>query len=155
LDEQVYWTKTLADVRVGSADQVRAELKKSRTRLNWRVQFAPEALDQLRRLKKHFANAGAPMTAERYVDSIVDFCTKLQTFPARGSHVTICCHRTSRVPHFRKRAIFAYLLEAEAVAIGNVFYGDQDYEATLARDEDQQSTLIGGDDSCRSERNHR
>lgn len=60
------------------------------------------------------------MTAERYVDSIVDFCMKLQTFPARGSHVTICCHRTSRVPHFRKRAIIAYLLEAEAVSIGNV-----------------------------------
>jgi plasmid stabilization system protein ParE len=52
--------------------------------MNRRVQFAPEALDQLRRLEKRIADAGAPMTAERYVDSIVDFCMMLQTFPARG-----------------------------------------------------------------------
>jgi plasmid stabilization system protein ParE len=50
--------------------------------MNRRVQFAPEALDQLRRLEKRIADAGAPMTAERYVDPIVDFCMMLQTFPA-------------------------------------------------------------------------
>jgi hypothetical protein len=33
--------------------------------MNRRVQFAPEALDQLRRLEKRIADAGAPMTAER------------------------------------------------------------------------------------------
>jgi len=59
--------------------------------MNWRVQFAPEALDQLRSLEKRIANIGAPITAERYVDSIVDFCAKLQHSPHGVSHAMICC----------------------------------------------------------------
>ncbi|WP_244206972.1 type II toxin-antitoxin system RelE/ParE family toxin [Caballeronia pedi] len=69
--------------------------------MNWRVQFAPEALEQLRKLEKRIVNAGAPITAELYVDSVVDFCMKLQTFPARG---VACDDLLSglRVTHFRK-----------------------------------------------------
>jgi hypothetical protein len=42
-----------------------------------------------------------------------------------------------RVTHFRKRAIIAYTLDAEVVAMVGVFYGGQDYEAALNPDEDQ------------------
>ncbi|BCQ28774.1 type II toxin-antitoxin system RelE/ParE family toxin (plasmid) [Caballeronia sp. NK8] len=104
--------------------------------MNWHVQFAPEALDQLRRLEKRIANAGAPLTAERYVDSIVDFCMKLQTFPARGVARDDLLPGL-RVTHFRKRAIIAYTLDPEVVSIVGVFYGGQDYEAALIPDEDQ------------------
>ena len=104
--------------------------------MNWRVQFAPEALDQLQSLDKRIANAGAPMTAERYVDSIVDFCMKLQTFPARGV-IRDDLLPGLRVTHFRKRTIIAYTLETEVVSIVGVFYGGQDYEAALTPDEDQ------------------
>jgi len=103
--------------------------------MNWRVQFAPEALDQLRRLEKRIANAGAPMAAERYVDSIVDFCMKLETFAARGVARDDLLPGL-RITHFRKRAIIAYTLEPEVVSIVGVFYGGQDYEAALAPDDE-------------------
>lgn len=45
------------------------------------VRFTPEAQQQLDDLEIHFAEAGSPIAAARYVDSIVDFCEKLQTFP--------------------------------------------------------------------------
>ncbi|GAB5097877.1 type II toxin-antitoxin system RelE/ParE family toxin [Caballeronia sp. HLA56] len=104
--------------------------------MSWRIQFAPEALDQLRRLEARIANAGAPMTAERYVDSIVDFCMTLQTFPARGVERDDLLPGL-RITHFRKRSIIAYTLEADAVSIVGAFYGGQDYEAALLSDDDQ------------------
>lgn len=103
--------------------------------MNWRVQFAPEALDQLQRLEKRIADSGAGITAERYVDSIVDFCMKLQTFPVRGVARDDLLPGL-RVTHFRKRAIIAYTLDSERVSIVGVFYGGQDYEAALTPDDD-------------------
>ncbi|MDR5809197.1 type II toxin-antitoxin system RelE/ParE family toxin [Caballeronia sp. LZ019] len=97
----------------------------------WRVQFAPEALDQLRRLEKRIAYAGAPITAERYVDSIVDFCMQLETFAARGVARDDLLPGL-RITHFRKHTIIAYALKTEVVSIVGVFYGGQDYEAALA-----------------------
>jgi plasmid stabilization system protein ParE len=99
--------------------------------MNWRVQFAPEALAQLQALEQRIAEAGAPLTAERYVDSIVDFCMKLQTFAARGVARDDLLPGL-RITHFRKRTIIAYLLDREVVFIVGVFYGGQDYEAALA-----------------------
>ncbi|MDR5776473.1 MULTISPECIES: type II toxin-antitoxin system RelE/ParE family toxin [unclassified Caballeronia] len=99
--------------------------------MNWRVQFAPEALNQLRRLEKRIANSGAPIAAARYVDSIVDFCMKLDTFAARGVARDDLLPGL-RITHFRKRAIIAYTLETDAVSILGIFYGGQDYEAALA-----------------------
>ncbi|OYD60036.1 UNVERIFIED_ORG: plasmid stabilization system protein ParE [Burkholderia sp. CF145] len=99
--------------------------------MNWRVQFAPEALVQLQALEQRIAEAGAPLAAERYVDSIVDFCMKLQTFAARGVARDDLLPGL-RITHFRKRTIIAYLLDREVVFIVGVFYGGQDYEAALA-----------------------
>ena len=104
--------------------------------MNWRIQFAPEALDQLRRLEARIANAGAPITAERYVDSIVDFCMTLQTFPARGVARDDLLPGL-RVTHFRKRSIIAYTVETDVVSIIGVFYGGQDFEAALTSDDEQ------------------
>ncbi|WP_081868158.1 type II toxin-antitoxin system RelE/ParE family toxin [Caballeronia glathei] len=75
--------------------------------MTWRVQFAPEALDQLRSLEQRIANAGAPLTAEQYVDSIVGFCVTLQNFPARGVARDDLLPGL-RITHFRKRSIIAY-----------------------------------------------
>ncbi|SKD05450.1 Plasmid stabilization system protein ParE [Burkholderia sp. CF099] len=99
--------------------------------MNWRVQFAPEALVQLRALEQRIADAGAPLAAERYVDSIVDLCMKLQTFAARGVARDDLLPGL-RITHFRKRTIIAYLLDREVVSIVGVFYGGQDYETALA-----------------------
>jgi plasmid stabilization system protein ParE len=61
---------------------------------------------------------------------------KLQTFPARGVARDDLLPGL-RVTHFRKRAIIAYTLEMDVVSIVGVFYGGQDYEATLAPEDDQ------------------
>jgi len=74
------------------------------------------------------------MTAERHVDSIVDFCIKLQTFPARGVARDMS---GLRVAHSHKRTIIACTLETEVVSIVGVFYGGQVYEAALTPDLDQ------------------
>ncbi|APA88865.1 type II toxin-antitoxin system RelE/ParE family toxin [Paraburkholderia sprentiae WSM5005] len=101
--------------------------------MNWRVKFAPEALAQLQALEQRIAEAGAPLAAERYVDAIVDFCMKLQTFAARGVARDDLLPGL-RITHFRKRTIIAYLLDSEAVSIVGVFHGGQDYEAALGSD---------------------
>jgi plasmid stabilization system protein ParE len=45
------------------------------------VHFTPEALDQLDKLEVDISGAASPAIAARYVDSIVDYCENLQTFP--------------------------------------------------------------------------
>lgn len=49
------------------------------------VHFTPEALQQLDELEAHIAGVGSPIVAARYVDSIVDYCENLHTFPHRGT----------------------------------------------------------------------
>ncbi|WP_430231577.1 type II toxin-antitoxin system RelE/ParE family toxin [Paraburkholderia tropica] len=99
------------------------------------VQFAPEALAQLVDLEQRIADAGAPISGARYVDAIVDYCMKLQTFPERGVARDDLIQGL-RITHFRKRAIIAYLVDSATVSIVGVYYGGQDYE----------SALIPGDD---------
>jgi toxin ParE1/3/4 len=103
--------------------------------MNWRVQFAPEALAQLKALEQRIAEAGAPLAGERYVDAIVDYCMTLQTFAVRGVARDDLMPGL-RVTHFRKRAIIAYLLESEVVSVVGVFYGGQDYEAAFGADDE-------------------
>jgi len=75
------------------------------------------------------------MAAERYVDSIVDVCMKLETFAARGVARDDLLPGL-RITHLRGRAIIAYTLETEVVSIVGVFYGGQNYEAALAPDDE-------------------
>jgi toxin ParE1/3/4 len=103
--------------------------------MTWRIQFAPEALAQLIDLEQRIADAGAPVTGARYVDAIVDYCMKLQTFPERGVARDDLMPGL-RIMHFRKRAIIAYLTDDATVSIVGVFYGGQDYESALSPDED-------------------
>jgi toxin ParE1/3/4 len=103
--------------------------------MNWNAQFAPEALAQLQALEERIAEAGAPITAERYVDAIVDFCMNLQTFAARGVAREDLLPGL-RITHFRKRVIIAYALDDVVVSIVGVFYGGQDYETALGSEEE-------------------
>ncbi|MFM0197526.1 type II toxin-antitoxin system RelE/ParE family toxin [Paraburkholderia strydomiana] len=52
--------------------------------MTYRVQFAPEARDQLKDIERFISEAGSPVTAAQYVDAIISFCLRLQTFPERG-----------------------------------------------------------------------
>jgi toxin ParE1/3/4 len=82
----------------------------------------PEALDQLEDTERFISKAGSPVRAAQYVDAIVSFCLRLQTFPERG------------VPRdeYRQRAVIACLVDPAVVSIVGVFYGGQAWEPSFA-----------------------
>lgn len=97
----------------------------------YRVTFAPEARDQLASLYRYIAgSAASPAVAARYTEAIVTYCEQLQTFPHRGIQRDDI-RPGLRVTHYRKRAVIAFVVDADNVSILGVFYGGQDYEATL------------------------
>ena len=98
--------------------------------MTYRVQFAPEARDQPEDIERFIIDAGSPVTAARYVDAIVNFCLRLQTFPERGVPRDDLLPGL-RVTHYRQRAVIAYLLDPEVVSIVGVFYGGQAWEPSF------------------------
>lgn len=102
---------------------------------HYRVGFAPEVRDKLDELEARIAAAGAPSTAARYVDAIVDFCESLAAFPWRG------VPRDDLLPglrttHYRKRTVIAYQVNGRNVSIVGLYYGGQDYEAQFGEQPD-------------------
>ncbi|CAB3774529.1 type II toxin-antitoxin system RelE/ParE family toxin [Paraburkholderia humisilvae] len=75
--------------------------------------------------------AGSPVTAVRFVDAIVNFCLRLQTFPERGVPRDDLLSGV-RVTHYRQRVVIAYLVDPEMVSIVGVFYGGQAREPSFA-----------------------
>lgn len=100
--------------------------------MSYRVQFAPEALDQLDAIEDYIARAGSTITATRYVDAIVGYCESLATFPLRGSRRDDLVPGL-RITNYRGEVVFAFLVDADAqtVSIAGVFYGGRDYDALM------------------------
>lgn len=99
------------------------------------VHFTPEAQQQLDELETHIADAGSPIAAARYVDSIVDHCENLQTFPQRGTRRDDL-RPGLRTLGFRRRVTILFEVANDTVNIIGVYYGGQDYEAAI-RDGDE------------------
>ena len=99
------------------------------------VRFTPEALNQLDELETHIAGVGSPTVAARYVDSIVDYCENLQTFPHRGTRRDDI-RPGLRTLGYRRRVTIAFEVADATVNIIGVIYGGQDYEAALRDDEE-------------------
>lgn len=96
----------------------------------YRVEFAPEAQEQLAVLYRYIATAASPEVAQRYTDAIVSYCEELQTFPLRGTQRDDI-RPGLRITHYRKRAVIAFAVAAKRVSILGVFYGGQDFETAL------------------------
>lgn len=106
---------------------------------HYRVAFAPEVrdkLDELDELEARIAAAGAPATAMRYIDAIVDFCESLATFPWRGVPRDDLLPGL-RMTHYRKRTLIAYQVNGRIVSILGLYYGGQDYEAQFGEPPEQ------------------
>jgi toxin ParE1/3/4 len=103
---------------------------------SYRVVFAPEARDQLAELEAKIAAAGTPQTAVKYVNAIVTFCEQLESFPFRGVPRDDLLPGL-RVTHYRGRAVIAYRVTGETVAVLGVYYGGQDYPASIQPDLDE------------------
>lgn len=94
------------------------------------VHLSSKALHQLDELEAHIAEAGSPLTARRFIDSIVDYCESFRSFPERGTRRN-GLPQAIRMVGYRRRVTIAFEVTKDAVIIHGVYYGGQDYEADL------------------------
>ena len=99
-----------------------------------RIVFSPEAETQLLDIFQYIAEAASPETAERFTASVVDFCEALQLFPERGTRRDDL-RPGLRTVGFKRSVTIAFFVGAETVTIIGVFYGGQDVEAVLSRED--------------------
>jgi plasmid stabilization system protein ParE len=105
--------------------------------MNYRVVFSLEAEEQLVALYRYIADAASSEIAERYTESIVNYCDSLKTAPHRGK-MRDDIRPGLRVTNYKKRTLIAYAVDENLldkheglVSILGVFYGGQDYEKFL------------------------
>jgi toxin ParE1/3/4 len=101
----------------------------------YKVNFSPEAEEQLAALYRYLATEASPNIAERYTDAIVTYCEGLTTFPLRGN-----CRDDIRpglrIINYRRRTAVAFEVSDEQVSIIGIFHGGRDYETILRPDND-------------------
>lgn len=91
---------------------------------------SPEVLEQLAELYQYVAEAASPDVAAQYTEAIVGYCESLCTFPLRGTQRDDV-RPGLRITNYKKRAVIAFGVDTEVVAIIGVFYGGQDFEMVL------------------------
>ena len=99
----------------------------------YRVDYAPEASDQLEALFIYIAERSSLRIAQRYTDAVVATCEGLALFPLRG--VPRDDIRPGlRLTHHKGRTVIAYAVDADALTVSviGVFYGGQDHEGALS-----------------------
>jgi toxin ParE1/3/4 len=94
------------------------------------VVYSALAGQQLRELRRYIETRSGEDRANAFVDSIIDYCNGLTTFPERGRKRNDLLPGL-RVVGFRWRAIVAFTIESDAVVIQGVFYGGQDFESAF------------------------
>ena len=95
------------------------------------VEILPEAGEQLRDLEDYIASAATPAIASGFVTEIVDACSRLDTFPNRGTPRDDVRKGIRTIP-FRRRTTIAYVVEDARVVILGIYYGGQDWESRLS-----------------------
>jgi toxin ParE1/3/4 len=94
------------------------------------VIFTPLAERQLDKLHAYITDQANVERADGYIKRIVEFCQGLTTFPLRGTSRDDIVPGL-RVTGFERRVVIAFLVTQDVVLIEGVFYGGQDFEATL------------------------
>ena len=94
------------------------------------VTFSRRALEQFLELEIYVAEASYSTRAERFIDSLIDHCEQLSTFPHRGV-VRNDIRPGLRVTHYRKRTVIAFVVLENRVEILGIFHGGRDYAAIL------------------------
>lgn len=105
--------------------------------MNYKVNFAPEAEQQLDDLLFYIAkNGGGQHIAEAYIGGIHQFCMNLANFPNRGKRRKSADIPNLRTLPYKGRAVIAFTVDeaTELVNILEVYYGGQDYESYLGID---------------------
>lgn len=93
------------------------------------VRYRPEAVADLEDIFYYIARSGAGgSVAERYLRRITDRCDRIGETPHAG-RVRDDLRPGLRTVPFERTVVIAYMVEADAVRIVNVFYGGRDFEA--------------------------
>lgn len=98
--------------------------------MSHRVEFSPEAQDDLDELFFWLADAASLEVARRYTTRIHVYCEALTTFPNRGS-LRDDIRPGLRLVGFEKRVLIAFYVGDTAVTIMRVLYGGRDIEEHL------------------------
>ena len=97
---------------------------------SFRVIFQPEAIEQLEALEDYIAAEASPAIAAQYSDAIIESCNALRDFPHRGTLREDIRPGLRTISH-RGRTIIVFSVGNERVDIIGIFYGGQNWEATL------------------------
>lgn len=112
--------------------------------MSYSVVFSPEVLAQLDALEDYISDVGSPPVAARFIDNLVSYCESLALFPLRGVRRDDLL-KDLRITHYRRSTIIAFWVRPDfkTVSIMGVFYGGQDYAASLHADENEHPTRTG------------
>ncbi len=99
------------------------------------VRFAPEALDDLRRLYDHIARDAGAARAENFTDRIIAHCLRLELFPRRA-RCRDDLRPGLRLTTFRRRVTIAFHIAEQTVVIDRILYGGRDLPGLFGKDED-------------------
>ncbi len=103
-----------------------------------RINFSPEARQQLHRIDEWITEKSSPDAARRFVSAILDHVDGILMFPLAG-RARDDVRPGMRTTTFEKRTLVAYEVDESSgelvVNILGVFHGGQDWEAALSADE--------------------
>lgn len=95
--------------------------------MNFEVVFTPEAQGDLLELYDYIAAHGGPERAMAYIARIEKACASLRTIPERGT-LREDLRPGLRVMGFERRALIAFRVRLNTVAILRILYGGRSLE---------------------------
>jgi toxin ParE1/3/4 len=99
-----------------------------------RINYSPEAQQQLHALDDWITETASPDVAQRFVSAILDFIDGILDFP-RAGRARDDVRPGMRTTTFKKRTLIAYVVDESSgelvVNVLGVFHGGQDWEGAV------------------------
>jgi plasmid stabilization system protein ParE len=104
-----------------------------------RINYTPQALQQLNELHDWMTKAASSETARRFVSAILNHIDGILIFPLAG-RARDDVRPGMRTSTFKKKTLVVYVVDESSdelvVTVLGVFHGGQDWEAALGEDQD-------------------
>ena len=102
--------------------------------MKYRVEFAPEAREDLRQLYIYIADHAGPDRAMAYMERIEAYCRGFAAFPERGIRREDVFPGL-RIVGFERRVSIAFSVSPGVVTFYRVFYGGRDLSSIFSEGE--------------------
>ena len=96
----------------------------------YKVEFSPEALTDLRNLYDWIADAAGATTALGYIERLETYCQGMRHAAERG-HTRNDIRKGLRIVGFEKRVTIAFSVKSDRVTILRLFYGGRNWEEIM------------------------